>query len=265
VEINSEELIHANVQIAKILQYQAKIEEDAKQSTAHKVHLLTDLVNAKYVQDIQEVFKLQVDNHAYLKIVDKTNTLINKVTADHAQLTNALTHKEMLATNQHAMIEHKSLAGLPANKLHAQHILDHKEVTAESALLNNVTVVNILQMMEDAINVDHIQFQMLETKTETDVFNHNAQQIQLSLLMEDVKPVEMVPIQIQVEDNVLDYNATTDKELLKQAQHQNVLIAQSEPELKIMELDAVLTNATQLTENILKKMEHATHVHLIKL
>jgi oligoribonuclease NrnB/cAMP/cGMP phosphodiesterase (DHH superfamily) len=97
------------------------------------------------------------------------------------------------------------------------------------------------------------------------VFNHNAQQIQLSLLMEDVKPVEMVPIQIQVEDNVLDYNATTGKELLKQAQHQNVLIAQSEPELKIMELDAVLTNATQLTENILKKMEHATHVHLIKL
>lgn len=87
--------------------------------------------------------------------------------------------------------------------------------------------------------------------------------------MEDVKPVEMVPIQIQVEDNVLDYNATTDKELLKQAQeqaqHQNVLIAQSEPELKITELDAVLTNATQLTENILKRMEHATHVHLIKL
>ena len=163
------------------------------------------------------------------------------------------------------MIEHKSLAGLPANKQHAQHILDHKEVTAESALLNNVTVVNIFKMMEDAYNVHHIQFQMLETKTETDALHHNAQQIQLSQYLEDVKSVEVVQTQMQQKDFVLDYNATTDKELLQQDQNQNVLIAQSEPELKIMELDAVLTYATQLIENILKRMDHATHVNLIKL
>ena len=89
MEVNREDLTHANVRIAKILQNQAKIEEAAYQLPAHKVHMLQDLVNANNVKDIQEVFKLQVDNHAYLKLVDKINTLINQVHADHAQLSNA--------------------------------------------------------------------------------------------------------------------------------------------------------------------------------
>jgi len=119
----------------------------------------------------------------------------------------------MVATNQHAMIELLLTALLTANRQHAQHIPDHKVVTAELAVLNNVMLVNILPMMEDAFNAHHLQSQMLEIKTEIDVFNQTAQQTQSLPQMEHAKPVQVVSTQIKEEDNVSDYNATIDKEL----------------------------------------------------
>lgn len=164
----------ANARTAQHTKLQVKTEGHASQLHAPQINSSTLTVFAPHAQDIPDMFKLQVENHVSPRTADWTNTSIAKLNADHAQLTNALTHNKMDAMLQPVTIEKLSLTGRTVINNNAHHILEAQEPTVDNVLPSNATVDNIFQEMVDATIAQITKSQILEIKTEINACNQTA-------------------------------------------------------------------------------------------